>query len=135
MPKAIVAINHSTWNSDDETNSFWKAMSAVPYDIVWTTGMANANGFFNTDINASKYNGKTGTYAYLHELTGRTIFVDTSFGASAMGDTWSNASAATINARIADGVTAANVTTTPQNYQSAISALAPSLTKPLGTCR
>ena len=70
-----------------------------------------------------------GTYAYLHQLTGRTIFVDTSFSASAMGDTWSNSPAATINARIADGVIAANVTAVPSNYSSAISTLAPSLTK------
>jgi hypothetical protein len=44
-----------------------------------------------------------------------------------MGDSWSNTTAATINARIADGVIAANVTTVPSNYSSAVSSLAPSL--------
>ena len=64
----------------------------------------------------------------MHNLTKRTIFVDTSFGASAMGDSWSNTTAATLNARIANGVIAANVTTVPSNYSSAVGSLEPSLT-------
>jgi hypothetical protein len=40
-----------------------------------------------------------------------------------MGDTWSAADAATLNARIADGVIGANVATPPAGYQAAISAL------------
>jgi len=127
MPNAVVAIDHSTWNSDDVTNLYWGAMAGVNYDMVWTTGVASANGFFSTGTTATSYNGKTATYQYVHTLTGRTIFVDTSFGASAMGDTWSNSPAATINARIANGVIAANVTTVPSGYSSAVMSLAPSL--------
>jgi hypothetical protein len=129
MPNAVVAINHSTWNPNDVTNSFWGAMKSanVAYDLAWTTGAANANGFFDANTNAGSYHGATATYAYLRKVSGRPIFVDTSFGLSAQGDTWSSGSAATINARIADGVIAANVTSVPSNYASAIQALAPSL--------
>jgi len=127
MPNAVVAIDHSTWNADDVTNSYWGAMKSVNYDMVWTSGVATANGFFSTGTNAGSYNGKTATYQYVHTLTGKTILVDTSFGASAMGDSWSNTTAATINARIADGVIAANVTTVPANYSSAVGSLESSL--------
>ncbi len=128
MPNAVVAINHSTWNADNVTQSFWGAMTGVSYDLAWTSGAANiAGGFFTSGTTASSYNGKTATYAYLHSLTSKKIFVDTSFGASAMDDTWSNSPAATINARIADGVIAADVTTPPSSYASAVAALSPSL--------
>jgi hypothetical protein len=128
MPNAVVAINHSTWNADNVTQSFWGAMSGVNYDMAWTSGAGNiAGGFFTSGTTASSYNGKTATYAYLHSLTGKTIFVDTSFGASAMDDTWSDSPAATINARITDGVIAVDVTTVPSNYSSAVNSLEPSL--------
>jgi hypothetical protein len=128
MPNAVVAINHSAWNADDVTNGFWGAMNNVYYDMVWTTGMGNANGFFDTNTNASSYNGRTATYAYLHRLTGKTIFVDTSFSASAQADSWSTATAADLGARISDGVVAANVTgSVSGTYASAIGALAPGL--------
>jgi hypothetical protein len=130
MPNAVVAINHSTWNADNVTQSFWGAMSSqgVNYDLAWTSGAGNiAGGFFTSGTTASSYNGKTATYAYLHSLTGKKIFVDTSFGASAMDDTWSNSPAATINARITDGVIAADVTTPPSNYSSAVASLSSSL--------
>ncbi|HEY4394052.1 MAG TPA: hypothetical protein VGP64_08320 [Polyangia bacterium] len=128
MPNAVVAINHSTWNADNVTQSFWGAMAGVNYDMAWTSGAGNiAGGFFTSGTTASSYNGKTATYAYLHSLTGKTIFVDTSFGASAMDDTWSDSPASTINARIADGVIAADVTTPPSNYSSAVNSLKSSL--------
>jgi hypothetical protein len=128
MPNAVVAINHSTWNADNVTQSFWGAMTGVNYDMAWTSGAANiAGGFFTSGTTASSYNGKTATYAYLHSLTGKTIFVDTSFGASAMDDTWSDSPASTINARIADGVIAVDVTTPSSNYSSSISSLKSSL--------
>jgi hypothetical protein len=44
-----------------------------------------------------------------------------------MNDTWAEASAATINSLIADGVVAANVTTVPSSYSSDIASLEPSL--------
>jgi hypothetical protein len=127
MPNAVVAINHTTWSANADTNSFWAAMANVNYDLVWTSGVANDNGYLSSGTTSTTYNAATATYAYVHNLTKRTIFVDTSFGASAMGDTWSNSPAATINARIADGVIAANVVTVPSGYSSTISSLEPSL--------
>ena len=97
MPNAVVAIDHSTWNSDELTDSFWNTMNIAPYDIVWTTGVGNNNGFMAEGTDSSTYNHKTATYSYLHNLTKRPILVDTSAGASAAGDSWSTASAAEIN--------------------------------------
>jgi hypothetical protein len=132
MPNAVVAINHSTWNSDQVTNDFWNAMKNVAYDLVWTTGVPNNAGFLEKSATPDAYNHATATYAYVHGFTGRPIFVDTSFGLSAMEDAWSSADAATLNARIADGVIAANVTSAPASYASAIATLAPQLD---ATCR
>jgi len=112
MPNAVVAIDHSAWNADEVTNSYWGAMADVNYDMVWTTGVGNNKGFINGDANSSTYNAKTANYAYLYKLTGRTTLVDTSAGASAAGDSWSTASLADLNARISEGVVAANITGT-----------------------
>jgi len=121
MPNAVVAINHSTWNANDVTTSFWNTMaSKVYYDLVWTSGAATTTGYFDPAATTKTYNAATASYAAVHKLTGKNIFVDTSFGASAMGDTWTTATPAVLNARIADGVIAANVTTPPSNYQTAI---------------
>jgi hypothetical protein len=125
MPNAVVAIDQSSWNSDDVTKSYWGAMKNVNYDLVWTTGVGNNKGFLASGTTSSTYNAATATYAYLHSLTGRTILVDTSAGASAAGDSWSTASLADVNARIAEGVIAANITgTAPTGLQSNISKLA-----------
>ncbi|HEX7597517.1 MAG TPA: hypothetical protein VF518_04830, partial [Polyangia bacterium] len=121
MPNAVVAMDHSTWNTDVATNTFWAAMKNVNYDMVWTTGVGNNKGFLNADASASTYNGKTATYSYLHSLTGRTILVDTSAGASAASDSWSTASLTDLNARISEGVIAANVTGGSPPSQSTIS--------------
>jgi hypothetical protein len=127
MPNAIVAMDHSTWNSDDVTNSFWNAMKQAHMDLVWTTGVGNANGFLATGTTASSYNGKTATYSYLHTLTGMKILVDESAGLSQQSDTWSNQTAATINARIAEGVIGINVSGAPSTYQSNVASLGPHL--------
>lgn len=129
MPNALVAINHSTWNPDQVTNDFWRAMSVASYDLVWTTGVANNNGFFEQKASPSSYNAKTATYRYIRQLTGRNILVDTSFGLSAMGDSWSTADVNTLNARIADGVIAANVVSPAGAFQQKIRSLAPQLTR------
>ncbi len=124
MPNAIVAINHSPWNADAVTNSFWNAMAVASYDLVWTTGLGDNNGFIPANTDATSYNGKTATYAYVHSLTGKSILVDTSAGASSAGDSWSTATASELNSRIAEGVIAANITgTPPTNLQSNIAAL------------
>jgi hypothetical protein len=127
MPNALIAMDHSTWNSDDVTNSFWAAMKQANLDYVFTTGVGNNNGFLSAGTNASSYNGKTCTYAYLHSLTGLKILVDESAGLSQAADTWSNQPAATINARISEGVIGINVSGAPSNYQSNVASLAPQL--------
>ena len=125
MPNAVVAINHTTWLSNEVTNQFWEEMerAGVAYDLVWTTGVANNNGLLESGGKPDSYNAATATYAYVSKKTGRKIFVDTSFGLSAMQDTWSAANAETLNARIAEGVIAANVATVPANYVSTVKAL------------
>ena len=123
MPNAVVAINHSTWNANAVTNAYWAALSGVNYDMVWTSGVGDANGFFTAGTTATTYNGGTATYAYVHRITGRTILVDTSFGLSATGDAWSDIGAANVNARIADGVIAVNVTTQEPAYAGNIASL------------
>ena len=128
MPNAVVAMDHSTWNSNDVTNNFWGAMKNVNYDMVWTTGVANNKGFLESTATSSSYNAATATYSYLHTLTGRSILVDTSAGASAASDSWSTASTADLNARISEGVIAANITgTAPTNLQGNLSTKTPSL--------
>ena len=127
MPNAVVAIDQSAWNSDSVTNSFWAAMAQANYDMVWTTAVGNNNGFLNSGANAQTYNGATATYSYLHRLTGKKILVDESAGMSQQSDTWSNQPAATINARIAEGVVAVNVSGAPANYASNVAALEPQL--------
>jgi hypothetical protein len=125
MPNAVVAIDHSNWNTDAVTKSYWGAMKSVNYDMVWTTGVGNNNGFLVSGTTSSTFNAATATYSYLHSLTGRTILVDTSAGASAAGDSWSTASLADVNARITEGVIAANITgTAPSGLQNNISKLA-----------
>ena len=96
MPNAVVAINHITWNSNEETNSFWCEMKRADYDLVWTTGVGNNGNFIEAAGTAGYYNATTATYPYLHTLTGKTIVVDTSYGASAMSDSWSNQTAAAL---------------------------------------
>lgn len=132
MPNAVVALNHSNWNSDQVTNDYWNAMKSVPYDMVWTTGVANNNGFIASGTNASSYNGKTATYDYVHKLTGKTIWVDDSCGVSAMADSWSTSNAATLNELIGSGVIAfAHCGAPSGDYQSATSALTSQL---MSTC-
>jgi len=124
MPNAVVAIDHSSWNSDEVTNGYWGAMKNANYDMVWTTGVGNNQGFIEASANGTTYNHATATYSYLHTLTGRSILVDTSAGASAAGDSWSTASASDINARIAEGVVAANITgTAPAGLSSNVGKL------------
>jgi hypothetical protein len=130
MPNAVVALNQSTWNADQVTNDFWNAMknASVPYDMVWTTGVPNNNDYLASGTGPSSYNAKTATYSYIHQLTGRTIWVDDSCGVSAMADTWSTSSASTLNMRIASGVIAFSHCGAPaSNFASAVTALEPQL--------
>jgi hypothetical protein len=124
-PNALVAVNHSSWIRNPQLTSYFNALPLSIVDFVWTTGMGNvAGGYLN---NGDANNRMDGTYAYLHELTGKKLFVDTSFGASQQNDSWSNTPVATLNQRITDGVVAANVTEPPSDYQSRVQSLSPQL--------
>jgi hypothetical protein len=127
MPSAVVAINHSTWLSDEVTNGFWDAMKAADYDMVWTTGVANNNGFFEAKATPDVYNQRTATFAYLSKKTGRKLLIDQGFGLSAINDTWSTATPDTLAKRIADGVIAVNAGTAPPNYVTTVKGLTPKL--------
>jgi hypothetical protein len=104
-PAAVVAINYSTFITTTQLNDYFGGINAAmtalgtSYDMVWTSGAGNSTSAGNA------------TYAALHTLTGKPILVDESFGLSAASDTWANQSAATIDARIGEGVVAANITT------------------------
>jgi len=110
-PPAVVAMDYSSWISTAQLNSYIgemnTAMAALgtSYDMIWTTGKG-------TSANARS----STTWAALHTLTGKPILVDESFGLSAAGDSWANQTAATINARIAGGFVAANITTATPSY-------------------
>ena len=124
MPNAVVAINHSSWDTDAVTKSDWGAMKNVSYDLVWTTGVGNNGGFIDAATTSTTYNHATATYSCLHSSTGRPVLVDTSAGASAAGDSWSTASASDLNARTAEGVIGANITgTAPSGLSANISKL------------
>jgi hypothetical protein len=127
MPNAVVALNHSTWLSDDVTNGYWQAMNAADYDLVWTTGVADNKGYFEAKADDSAYNKATATYAYVAKKTGRKILVDTSFGLSEMSDSWTSASASALNQRISDGVLAANVTKPAADYVATVENLSKQL--------
>ena len=109
-PPAVVAMDYSGWISSSQLTSYFGGIAAAmtalgaSYDMVWTTGQG------------SSASPGQATYAALHTLTGKPILVDESFGASAQSDTWANQTPATINARIAGGVVAANITTAPPSY-------------------
>jgi hypothetical protein len=130
MPNAVIAPNYSPWIREPEITSFWTALPLDLIDLVHVTGMGNVPGGYINDGDA--INRSDGTYRYLNQITGKPIIVDTSFGVTTMSDTWSTASAATLNERIADGVTAALIYPTPSNYQSRIDSLASQLDS---TCR
>lgn len=127
-PNALVAINHSPWVTNEQANQFWDSMPLGAIDFVWTTGSGTNGGHINAaPEGAGSYNGATANYAWLHEKTTHGIFVDTSFGPSQQADSWSSATAPQLNARISEGVIAANVTEPPGDYQTRVGTLSPQL--------
>ena len=127
MPNAVVAVDHSVWNPDQVTKDFWNAMKAVNYDMVWTTGVANNNGYIPADTGPSAYNAATAKYSVVHQLTGKPILVDDGCGAETNED-WSKGSASLINSLISSGVIAfTHCGHLESNYPSLITALEPQL--------
>lgn len=125
MPNAVIALNHSTWLTGNQTRAFWGAMPLDLVDMLHITSQANVpGGYFNT----TDANGRAeGTFAFLNQLTNKPILADTSFGITTMQDSWSSSDAATLNQRIGDGVIGALIYPTPGNYQQRINTLSPAL--------
>lgn len=123
-PNAKVAINHSTWLSDDATRAMWSAMPLNKTDFIWTTGDGNnAEGYFHNSTTSTTYNAATAKYGFLSNFTGKKLFVDTSFGLSQGDDTWSGASEELLNKRISEGVFAVNVTKPSSGYEERVKIL------------
>jgi hypothetical protein len=129
MPNAVVAFDDSAWIDDTSRTLYWQAIAQAntDYDMVWTTGVGNNPPFVNAGETSSSYNGKTATYAWLHQTTGKKILVDESAGASLQADTWSNQSVSTLNQLIADGIAGVNVSGAPSTYQANVTSLEPKL--------
>jgi len=125
MPNALIALNHSSWIRGSVLTGYWNAMPLDAVEFVHTTGMASVPGGYINDGDAA--GREDGTYWFLHQLTGKPILVDTSFGVSTQANTWSTASADVLNQRIADGVAGVLINPTPSNYQNQINTLTPSL--------
>jgi hypothetical protein len=129
-PNAVVAMNHSAWNSNEETVDFWGAMPLDVLDMLWTTGVGNNGGYLNGDGapgQQNHYNAATARYGELFRITGKPIFVDTRYGPSQQDDSWSTLSPGALNQHITDGVVAINVTEPPNDYQSRIDSFSSSL--------
>ena len=86
-------------------------------------GVGDNAGFLNHETDATSYNGKTATYRYVHELTGKPIWVDTSFGLSQQADSWTAVPPDELNRRAREGVFAVNVTMPPGDYAARLSTL------------
>jgi hypothetical protein len=122
-PNAIVAMNHSPWIANDLATGFWGAQPVDVLDLIWVQGAGDTDVF----VNSGTYNATTANYAWLHGYTGKQIMAETSYQSSSSGDRWSTTTAANINARIANGVIGVLVNRPPSNYQTAFTALNPSL--------
>src|SRR5690606_2062331 len=45
-PNALVGMNRSTWISNSQAYDFWSEMPTELMDFVWTTGVADNDGYF-----------------------------------------------------------------------------------------
>jgi hypothetical protein len=119
QPSAVVAMNHSPWISDEQSDDFWSAQPMEVLDLVWVQGPGDSEAF----VNAGEYNKDTANYGWLRQKTGRPIMAETSYAGDGQPDRWTNASASAINSRIAEGVIGALVDNPGSNYESAIDSL------------
>ncbi len=119
QPNAIVAMNHSPWNSDAVSKAFWAAQPLEVLDLIWVQGPGDSD----TLTNSGTYNVNTANYSWLHTFTGKKIMAETSFPGSGAADRWSTTSAANINARIANGVIGVHVNSPASNYTAAFATL------------
>ncbi len=124
-PPALAGWNYSTWISTTQRDQYFGAINSnmaklgTSWEIVWTSGKGNTTSA-----------GTGTTWDQLSTAAGnKVVMSDESFGASVANDTWSNQTAATINARIGQHVVGIDVTTSsiPTYLQTNVtSTLAPS---------
>ena len=119
QPSAVVAMNHSPWISDEQSDDFWSAQPMDILDLVWVQGPGDSSAF----VNAGEYNRATANYGWLRQKTGRPIMAETSYAKNGQADRWTNASASAINSRISEGVIGVLIDSPGSNYQSAIGSL------------
>jgi hypothetical protein len=119
QPSAVVAMNHSPWISDQQSDGFWSAQPMDVLDLVWVQGPGDSAAF----VNAGEYNQDTASYGWLRQKTGRPIIAETSYAGNGQADRWTNVSASAINSRISEGVIGVLVDNPGSNYQSAIGSL------------
>lgn len=103
-------------------------------DGVVTLGACGGDGKPSTSLGAAGIASAAGgmQMTVAGSRSGKTIWVDDSCGVSAMADSWSSSSAATLDQRITSGVIAfAHCGAPSGNYQSATSALSAQL---MNTC-
>jgi hypothetical protein len=106
-PPALVGWNYSTWISTTQRDQYFNGINTnmaklgTSWEIVWTSGKGNTTS------------AGTGTsWDQLYAAAGnKAVMSDESFGASVANDTWSNQTAATINARIGQHVVGVDITT------------------------
>lgn len=117
-------ISHFASPDIPDLQAYFAAMDMKYVDLVNVTGTAKL-AYFGAGNNAAN---PSATYSRLHAASGRHIFVDTGFGASAVGAVdWLSSGPDTVNQRIADGVIAVQIDQAPASMQSDIAALAPKL--------
>jgi hypothetical protein len=122
LPNAL--ISHFASPAIVDLEGYFSALDLTYVDLVNVSGAAQ-NDYFgagNSTVNTAA------TYRRLHAASGRHLFVDTGFGASAISNFgWLTAGAEVVNQRIADGVVAVQIDQAPSSMQSDIAALAPKL--------
>ena len=119
QPSAVVAMNHSPWVSDEQSDDFWSAQPMDVLDLVWVQGPGDSAAF----VNAGDYNKDTANYGWLRQKTGRPIMAETSYAGDGQADRWTNAASSAINSRISEGVIGVLVDSPGSNYESAIASL------------
>jgi hypothetical protein len=117
-PNAMVYLNHSYWLTTDTTTGFFSYMPMAMVDGLWMGGGANLAG----KLTPATYT--TVTYAWLHSTTGLPLYVG---GQGASQQNWATASVTDLNARIADGVVAADIDPEPASVQTVLQSYATSL--------
>lgn len=117
-------ISHYASPAIEDLEAYFGALDLTYVDLVNVTGQAGLD-YFAAGNNAAN---PSATYRRLHAASGRSILVDTGFGASALAPPdWLSVGADTISQRISDGVMAVQIDDAPSSMQSDIDLLMPGL--------